>query len=79
MDNTRPTQCQRLIDYMSIHGSVTQIEALSELGILRLASRISELRRKGYAISREMVTVTNRFNEKCKVASYKLIDQKEGA
>ena len=79
MDNKRPTQCQRLLDYMSRHKSITQIEALSELGILRLASRISELRRKGYAISREMVTVTNRFNEKCKVASYQLVDQKEGA
>lgn len=40
MSNTNPTQCYRLIDYFATHeNGITQVEALNELGILRLASR----------------------------------------
>lgn len=74
MNNTRPTQCDRLIDYLLNHDGITQVEALNELGILRLASRISELKNEGYAIEKDMVTVTNRFGEKCNVARYKLAE-----
>lgn len=74
MGNNNPTQCERLLDYMTSHpGGVTQFEAIRELGILRLASRISELREYGYLISKDMVTVKNRFGEKCKVARYRLV------
>lgn len=73
-ENRRLTQCDRLIDYLATHPikGITQIEALNELGILRLASRISELREDGYQIKREMVTVKNRFGESCVVARYRL-------
>lgn len=74
MNNSRPTQCDRLLDYMERHpNGITQIEALNELGILRLASRISEIRGNGVGISKEMVTRTNRFGEECKVARYRLV------
>lgn len=74
-ENKRPTQCERLVDYMmrNPEKGVTQIEALSNLGILRLASRISELRDEGYVIEKKMITVTNRFGEKCSVARYRLV------
>lgn len=73
--NSRPTQCERLIEYMERHpvDGVTQIDALNELGILRLASRISELRSDGYVIEKEMIRVKNRFGEKCSVARYRLV------
>lgn len=73
--NSRPTQCERLIEYMERHpvDGVTQIDALNELGILRLASRISELRSDGYVIEKEMISVKNRFGEKCSVARYRLV------
>lgn len=74
MSNKRGTQCDRLIDYLMNHDGITQVEALNELGILRLASRISELKNDGYAIEKDMVTVTNRFNEKCSVARYRLAE-----
>ena len=41
------TQNQRILDYLDSHGSITQLEALNELGIMRLASRISDLRKRG--------------------------------
>lgn len=75
MSNSRPTQCERLVEYMERHpiDGVTQIEALNQLGILRLASRISELKSDGYVIEKEMISIKNRFGEKCSVARYRLV------
>lgn len=70
--HSNPTQNQRIIDYMQEHGTITQLEALQELGIMRLASRISDLRRNGYTIESEMVCVENRYGEKCRVKRYAL-------
>lgn len=64
------TQNQRIIDYIDSHGSITQLEALSELGIMRLASRISDLRKRGYMIESKMDVVLNRYGEKCRVKRY---------
>lgn len=72
MKNSRPTQCQRLLAYMDSHNDVTQIEALNELGILRLASRISELKTQGYQITKANKKVKNRFGESCTIAAYSL-------
>ena len=64
------TQCERVLDHLQAFGSLTAMEALSELGVFRLASRISELKKDGYDISKKMVSVTNRFGEECHVAEY---------
>lgn len=66
------TQNQRIIEYMQEHGSITQLEALRELSVMRLASRISDLRKKGYNIVRNEVIVKNRFEEPCRIARYAL-------
>lgn len=64
------TQCNRIMEYIEQHGSITQMEALNELGVMRLASRISELRRKGYMIGSSVETVKNRYGETCRVKRY---------
>lgn len=71
-NNKRPTQCERIIDYLHRFGSITQLEALSDLGCLRLASRISELRKQGVDIKDEMQMVKNRYGEKCYIKKYSL-------
>lgn len=68
--NSNPTQSERIIDYMYKHGGITQFDALNELGVMRLASRISELRRNGYEIGSKMVKVKNRYGETCRVKQY---------
>ena len=68
----KATQNQRVIDYMTQFGGITQIQALSDLGVMRLASRISDLRTQGYDIKKEMITVRNRFEEECHVARYSM-------
>ena len=73
-NNKRPTQADRIIRYMQDFGSITQMQALQDLGCLRLASRISELRKSGYAINRRMIKVENRYGESCTVAEYTLAE-----
>ena len=68
--NSNPTQSQRILDYMYEHGGITQFEALQELGVMRLASRISELKRDGHVIASKMVKVKNRYGETCRVKRY---------
>lgn len=58
------TQKERILRHLRDCGSISQLEALKEYGIMRLSSRVSELRAEGYPIRREMVTVKNRYNEK---------------
>ena len=72
MSNSKPTQNQRILDYINQFGGITQLEALRDLGVMRLASRISDLRRKGYYIVSENVSVKNRFGEKCSIKRYSL-------
>lgn len=72
MSNSRPTQAQRVLDYIEKRGSITQYEALNDLGIMRLASRISELNKHGQHITGHMVAVKNRFGETCYIKQYSM-------
>ena len=76
--NTNPTQAERILDYMHEHQGITQFDALNKLGVMRLASRISELRRNGYEITSKMVKVQNRYGETCRVKRYSLKDGANG-
>lgn len=71
-NNKRPNQCKRIIEYIKQFGSITQLEALQDLGIMRLASRISELKKQGFDIQDEQTTVKNRYGEKCNIKRYML-------
>lgn len=66
------TQCERVLRWMQTNGSITQLEALTKLGVMRLASRISDMKRQGIEITDKMVTVENRYGEKCRVKQYRL-------
>lgn len=67
------SQNERLLEYLKHHGKITQFEAITELGILRLASRVSECKKAGENIFSSMVKVKNRFGETCHVAEYRLM------
>lgn len=70
--NERPTQVQRIHKYMNDFGSITQFEAMRDLGVMRLASRISEMRKDGFDIVCRMETTRNRYGEKCHIKRYSL-------
>ncbi len=67
-------QKQRIEAYMRTHGSITSLEAMQELGVMRLASRISDMQKDGLRINKETVRVLNRYGEKCSVAKYSLAE-----
>ena len=67
-----PSQNDRILDYIDKFGSITQYEALRDLGVMRLASRISDLKRLGYPIVSTVEPVKNRFGETCHIKRYSL-------
>lgn len=66
------TQCKRILDYLDDYGSITPIEALRDLGIMRLAARIHEIRsRHGIPVIGESVKDVNRMGEPIHYTRYK--------
>jgi hypothetical protein len=68
------SQCERILDYIEKNGSITQIDALREFGCMRLASRISDIKRQGVSIRRTMETSKNRYGESVSYARYSLCE-----
>lgn len=66
------TQCDRILRHFKDYGSITSLEAMKEYGIMRLASRISDLKRLGYVISVTTEHGKNRYGEKTSYARYAL-------
>ena len=66
------TQCETILRHMEDCGSITSLEAMQEYGIMRLASRITDLKKVGYPIRREMVSRKNRYGETVTFARYSL-------
>lgn len=66
----RTTQNERIMRHLAMFGSITAAEAMKEYGIMRLASRIHELKRDGVAIVKETRKAKNRFGEPVSFAVY---------
>ena len=66
------TQTEKVLDYMERHGSITPLEAMNKLGIMRLGARIYDLKDSGVKIITERVTERNRNGELCSFARYRL-------
>lgn len=70
MSERKETQAELILEYIDEFGSITPLEAIRDLGVYRLASRISDLRKKGYPIETKMETVLNRRGKKSNIARY---------
>lgn len=73
------SQCDKIVEYMKQYGSITQLEAYVEIGCVRLPSRIYDLKRKGYAINREIVRVKKRDGGFAPIAKYSLAEVEKDA
>lgn len=67
------TQTQKILEYLNEYKQITPLEAMRDLGVYRLASRIFDLKEQGYNIDTEMVDVKNRYGSTTKVACYRLV------
>lgn len=66
------TQCERILRHLKDHGSITQAQAMAEYGCLRLAARISDLKRQGHRITASTGHGKNRYGEPTCFAVYRL-------
>lgn len=67
------TQCQRVLKYMDDFGSISTMQAFSDLGVTRLASRIHDLKRMGYQIESETHHSVNRYGESTHFSVYRMV------
>lgn len=65
------TQNEKIMRHLDVYGTITPLDAMREYGIMRLASRISDLKREGANISRRMIKDKNRFGEPVRYAEYR--------
>lgn len=68
----KTTQCEKILRHLKDYGSITSLEAVKEYGIMRLASRINDLRAQGIAIVSEVESGKNRYGETTHYAVYRL-------
>ena len=68
----RLTQCMKIVKYMNDFGSITPVQAMKDLGVMRLAARISDLEAEGWQIEHERETGENRYGEKTTYARYRM-------
>ena len=66
------TQGERIVEYIERFGSISPLEAFRDLGITKLATRISEMRRNGIEFDQVYTETKNRFGDTCHYMRYYL-------
>ena len=66
------TQCEMVLEYIELYGSITPIEAFYAINCMRLSARVADLRAEGYDIRTEIAKGTGK-----NYAIYSLADGKE--
>lgn len=66
------TQSERIIAYIEKYGSITPYEAFADLGITKLATRISEMTAQGMEFDKKMETSKNRYGQDVHYMRYSL-------
>lgn len=64
------TQREQISNYIEQFGSITPMQAFFDLGITKLASRISEMRASGEEIVDEWVETKNRYGKTVRFKKY---------
>lgn len=71
------TQCERVLKYMEDFGSINPMQAMKDLGVMRLGARIFDLKKAGHRITRRTVTGRNRYGAPVIYAEYRLEENQE--
>ncbi len=69
------TQRDAILNYINEFGSITPMEAFSDLGITKLATRISEMRKDGIEFKIETVKRNNRYGKPVYYAKYSFAEE----
>lgn len=71
------TQNEQVLSWLT-KATIGPMEAIRELGVMRLAARIKDLRDDGHHIDMHWDYVTNRYGEERRVARYTLKELANG-
>ena len=66
------TQKEMVLEYMRRNGSISDMDAVYELGVHRLSARIADLRAENYDIVTNMVSCKNRHGKIIRYGEYTL-------
>lgn len=69
----KATQRDRVLQYIMEHGYITSYKAYKEIGCTQLATRISELKDRGYLFRKERVKTVNMYGDPTHFDMYMLI------
>lgn len=75
MDQNENNQWHLILEYLETHDSITPMEAMFELSIMKLSTRIGELERCGYVFEREFVNDKNKYGKPIHYMKYRLRGQ----
>ena len=75
MAHKSPTQRELILQYIKDFGSITPMEAFSDLGVTKLATRISEMRKDGMTFKIETVKGKNRYGKSTRYARYSSLQE----
>lgn len=70
----RMAQRDLVLQYIKTYGRISSWDAYRDLGITQLATRISELKLKGFKFRKERVKTTTRFGVKTHYDNYYLVE-----
>lgn len=70
MMSSKFTQINRILEWCRNCGSITTYEATYNLGILRLASRIVDIKKQGYTVTKTRERVRNQWGEDVSAVRY---------
>lgn len=73
MANKRPTQRERVVQYMRENGSITRLDSCTKLFIFELSARIVELERRGWVFDKVRETVKNTYGESKNFTRYSIL------
>lgn len=69
------SQCEEILEYMREYGSITPFDAIRDIGCMRLASRIADLKRRGVKIKKTTARGRNRKGKPVHYAKYELMEE----
>lgn len=64
------SQTEKILKHIEEHGGITPDEAIQQYRIFRLASRISDIKKRGFVVETEIVKFRNTNGEPGRYARY---------
>lgn len=68
------TQREAILQYIEDFGSITPMQAFADLGITKLATRVSEMKKDGIILKHEVVKGKNRYGRPMHYMKYSFLE-----